>query len=108
MILLKLNTPALKIFQSKKSLVVEPITSYIKNFSISEKGNDIIITTAKMKVVINRSTQSITYTDLKNNIILAEAATYNKVCVILQLLVCKSRFNYTNGQRNGICYTKAC
>ncbi len=64
---------------AKQSLVVLPTASYLKNFSVSEKGNDIIITTAKVKVVINKTSQAITYTDLQNNIILAEANQYSKV-----------------------------
>ena len=63
----------------KKSLVVLPVTSYAKNFSVTEKDNDIVITTTKLKVLINRTTQAITYTDLQNNTVLAEANTYNKV-----------------------------
>jgi alpha-D-xyloside xylohydrolase len=69
----------LKNVPSKQSLVVLPVTSYAKNFSVAEKGNEIIITTAKLKVSINRSSQAITYTDLQNNIILAEADADNKV-----------------------------
>lgn len=63
----------------KQSLVVEPVKSYLKDFSVLEKDNDIVITTAKLKIIINRNSQAITYTDIKNNIILAEADVNNKV-----------------------------
>src|SRR5450631_2177773 len=69
----------LKYMEPKQSLVVLPVTSYAKNFSVAEKENNIIITTAKLKVSINRGSQAITYTDLQNNIIVAEADVDNKV-----------------------------
>ena len=64
---------------AKKSLVVEPVNSYLKNFSIAEKGNQIIITTAKLKILVNKNSEAITYSDLQNNVILAEANEHNKV-----------------------------
>lgn len=63
----------------KQSLVVEPVTSYIKDFSVAEKDNYIVITTAKLKIIINQNSQAIIYRDIKNNIILAEADANNKV-----------------------------
>ncbi len=63
----------------KQSLVVEPVVSYLKSFTVTEKGGDIIITTAKLKVILNRATQAITYTDLQNNVLLSEATANNKV-----------------------------
>ncbi len=39
----------------KQSLVVLPVTSYAKNFSVAEKDNNIIITTAKIKISINKN-----------------------------------------------------
>lgn len=63
---------------AKQSLVVLPVFSYVKKFGVTEKGNEIIIATARLKVIINRISQAITYTDLQNNIILAETNT-NKV-----------------------------
>ncbi len=70
---------SLKNLPPKQSLVVEPVSSYLKIFSLSEKGNEIIITTTKLKVIINRTSQAITYADLQNKIILAETETNNKV-----------------------------
>jgi alpha-D-xyloside xylohydrolase len=64
---------------AKKSLVVEPVNSYLKNFSIAEKGNQIIITTAKLMILVNKNSEAITYSDLQNNVILAEANEHNKV-----------------------------
>ena len=64
---------------NKKSLVVEGQPVYIKNYQVAESGNDISITTAKLKININRSTQAISYADLQGKIILAEAAVNNKM-----------------------------
>ena len=70
---------SLQQIEAKKSLVVEPVNSYLKNFSIAEKGNQIIITTAKLKILVNKNSEAITYSDLQNNVILAEANEHNKV-----------------------------
>ena len=63
----------LKELVDKQSLVVETKPSYLKNFSVAENKADIIITTAKLKITINRQTQAITYNDLSGTTILAEA-----------------------------------
>ena len=70
---------SLQQIEAKKSLVVEPVNSYLKNFSIAEKGNQIIITTAKLMILVNKNSEAITYSDLQNNVILAEANEHNKV-----------------------------
>src|SRR5665811_1036540 len=44
----------------KQSLVVLPVSSYIKNFSVANKGNGIVVTTRKLKIIVNRNTQAIT------------------------------------------------
>lgn len=56
-----------------QSLVVLPVSSYLKNFTISDNKGDINITTSKVKIKINKTNQSITYTDLNGDVILAEA-----------------------------------
>ncbi len=62
----------------KQSLVAKPINAFAKRFTVTEKDNNVVITTTRMKVLINKATQSITYTDLSDNIILAEGNEYNK------------------------------
>ncbi|MBC7687680.1 MAG: DUF4968 domain-containing protein, partial [Aquabacterium sp.] len=47
---------SLGIMANKKSLVVEGQSVYIKNYQVAERGNDISITTAKLKINITRST----------------------------------------------------
>ena len=65
--------------EGKQSLVVKPVNAYAKRFTVTEKDNKVIITTTRMKVLVNKETQAITYTDLSGNIILSEGDDYNKV-----------------------------
>ena len=57
----------------KKSLVVLPVKTYLKNFSVSANNDDVVIKTANLKIQVDKKTNAITYSDLKGNIILAEA-----------------------------------
>ena len=63
----------------KKSLVVESVKSYLKNFSVDQNKEQVVITTARMKIKVNRKTAAITFTDLSGNIILAEADENSKL-----------------------------
>ena len=63
----------------KKSLVViKPIVSK-RNFSVVDTREAIFITTAKLKIRVDRKTNAITYLDLKGNEILSESNSNNKV-----------------------------
>ena len=62
----------------KKSLVVLPVNSYLKDFSVKQTGGAVMITTSKLKIRINKKTNSITYSDPDNQVILAEAEPVNK------------------------------
>lgn len=62
----------------KKSLVVLPVKSYLKNFSVKEKGEDVVITTSKLNIKVEKKTNAITYSDLNDHVILAEADQINK------------------------------
>jgi alpha-D-xyloside xylohydrolase len=57
---------------SKQSLVVKKDLKNSTSFKISENGNEITITTSRLKVKVNKTTNSIRYTDLKDVLILAE------------------------------------
>lgn len=59
-------------FPSTKSLVINNAWKGVAKFSVTENKDEIIITTANLKIVVNRSTNAIKYTDLKGNVILAE------------------------------------
>src|SRR5690242_11415371 len=58
---------------AKKSLVVLPVSSYAKDFSVKENNGDVILTTARLQIKVNKKTNAITYSDLKGNVILAES-----------------------------------
>lgn len=62
----------------KQSLVVETKPTYLKSFAAADNKTDVIITTARLKITVNRQTQAITYSDLSGKIILAEADENNK------------------------------
>src|SRR5690242_10533759 len=62
----------LAVMPSKESLVVTKTGSFKRSFSVSEMNGAIIITTAKLKIKVDRKTNSISYYDLHNNEILSE------------------------------------
>jgi len=62
----------LPVFPSTKSLVINNEWRGVTKFSVSENKDEVIITTANLKIVVNRSTNAIKYTDLKGKVILAE------------------------------------
>jgi alpha-D-xyloside xylohydrolase len=65
---------------------------------VTDNPNDIFITTAKLKIAINRKTQAITYNDLSGKIILAEADENNKA--MKDTTVCR----YSNIQMYHVIY----
>ncbi len=65
-------------FPAKESLVVNNRWITTTKFSLTESLVEIVISTAKLKVVISKANQSITYTDLKNKVILSEARENGK------------------------------
>ena len=69
----------LPLFIEKPSLVITNDFKTAPGFSVSENGNELVLTTSKLKVVINRQTNAIKYTDLAGNTVLAEDDQQNKV-----------------------------
>ncbi|NHA08084.1 DUF5110 domain-containing protein [Mucilaginibacter sp. HC2] len=59
-------------FETKPSLVVNNSWKTPTLYQVAENKAEITITTAKLKVRVNKATNAITYTDLKGNIITAE------------------------------------
>jgi len=59
-------------FPPKTSLVIINDWKSTPKFTVSETTDEIIISTAKLKVKVNRNDQSISYTDPKNGVILSE------------------------------------
>jgi alpha-D-xyloside xylohydrolase len=59
-------------FETKASLVVNNSWKTPSPYQVAENKKEVIITTAKLKIRVNKATNAITYTDLKGNIITAE------------------------------------
>jgi len=62
----------LPVFPSIKSLVINNEWRGITKFTVSENKDDIIISTSNLKILVNRSTNAIKFTDLDGVTILAE------------------------------------
>jgi alpha-D-xyloside xylohydrolase len=68
----------LPLFIEKPSLVITNDFKTAPEFSVSENGNELVLSTSKLKVVINKQTNAIKYTDLDGNTVLAEDDSQNK------------------------------
>ena len=64
-------------FRNKQSLIIVPQTSKAK-YKVEEQGDNLIITTAAMRAVLNEGTGHITFYDLKDNVLLNEVAQGGK------------------------------
>ena len=64
-------------FRSKQSLIIVPQNSKAK-YKVEEQGDDLIITTAAMRAVLNEATGQITFYDLKDQVLLKEVAQGGK------------------------------
>ncbi len=64
-------------FVNKPSLVVNNKWHYAA-FDVTENKNEIVITTARLKVIVNKATNAITYTDLDGKLITSEDKSDNK------------------------------
>ena len=62
----------------KQSLVVVNNLKNSSTFKVTENAKEFIITTARLKVKVNKASNSIKYTDLKDVVILAEDASKGK------------------------------
>ena len=63
---------------SRSSLVVVDTSEKTPGFQLSERPEEFVISTGRLNIKVNRSTNSITYTDLNDVTILAEAGTAGK------------------------------
>ena len=64
-------------FRSKQSLIIVPQDSKAQ-YKVEEQGDDLIITTAAMRAVLNEATGQITFYDLKDQVLLKEVAQGGK------------------------------
>ena len=64
-------------FRNKQSLIIVPQKGKAK-YKVEEQGDDLIITTAAMRAVLNEATGQITFYDLKDQVLLKEVAQGGK------------------------------
>jgi alpha-D-xyloside xylohydrolase len=62
----------MKALPSTMSLVINNNWKTVTNFSVADNKDEIIITTANLKILVNKSTNAVKFTDLKGNLILKE------------------------------------
>jgi len=76
--IIEVKYTTLSAFPSKTSLVVNNEWAVTPKFKVAESLGEIIISTGRLKIKVNRSTNSIKYTDLNDVIILSEDETDGK------------------------------
>jgi alpha-D-xyloside xylohydrolase len=69
----------LPLILDKTSLVVNNEWKNTPNFAVEETSAEIVITTGKMMIVVNKQSNSIKYSDLNGNIILSEDNVQGKI-----------------------------
>lgn len=75
--IIRVQATAEQSFRSKQSLIIVPQNSKAQ-YKVEEQGDDLIITTAAMRAVLNEATGQITFYDLKDQILLKEVAQGGK------------------------------
>ena len=75
--IIRVQATAEQSFRSKQSLIIVPQNSKAK-YKVEEQGDDLIITTAAMRAVLNEATGQITFYDLKDQVLLKEVAQGGK------------------------------
>jgi alpha-D-xyloside xylohydrolase len=88
----------LETFPVKTSLVVNNKWQILPKFTLSVNPNEFIIATNRLKIKVDKVTNSIKYTDLKNNLILAEDGINGKkmseaVVAGINTYNCETEFN---------------
>jgi alpha-D-xyloside xylohydrolase len=76
--IIEVKYTVLNTFPEINSLVVNNSFAKPVNFQISEKGNDIIINTAKLKILVNRNTSAISYYSKDGQLITSEDNSNSK------------------------------
>lgn len=75
--IIRVQATAEQSFRSKQSLIIVPQNSKAQ-YKVEEQGDELIITTAAMRAVLNEATGQITFYDLKNQVLLKEVAQGGK------------------------------
>jgi alpha-D-xyloside xylohydrolase len=88
----------LPLFLDKPSLVITNTWSASPEYSVSDNSHEIIITTAKIRVIVNRQNNAVKFADLNGNTILSEDETRGKtmeanVVADIPVYTCTTLFN---------------
>lgn len=75
--IIRVQATAEQSFRSKQSLIIVP-QNFKAKYKVEEQGDDLIITTAAMRAVLNEATGQITFYDLKDQVLLKEVAQGGK------------------------------
>ena len=75
--IIRVQATAEQSFRNKTSLIILPQTSDVK-YKVEEQGDNLVITTAAMRAVLNEATGHISFFDLKGNVLLNEVAQGGK------------------------------
>ena len=75
--IIRVQATAEQSFRNKQSLIIVPQNSKAK-YKVEEQGDDLIITTAAMRAVLNEATGQIIFYDLKDQVLLKEVAQGGK------------------------------
>ena len=75
--IIRVQATAEQSFRSKQSLIIVPQNSKAQ-YKVEEQGDDLVITTAAMRAVLNEATGQITFYDLKDQVLLKEVAQGGK------------------------------
>lgn len=75
--IIRVQATAEQSFRSKQSLIIVPQNSKAQ-YKVEAGGDDLIITTAAMRAVLNEATGQITFYDLKDQVLLKEVAQGGK------------------------------
>jgi alpha-D-xyloside xylohydrolase len=70
--IIEVKFTSLAAMEHKNSLVINNEWKTVPAFTVSEKSGEIVITTERLKIKVNKSTEAISYTDLNDVLILAE------------------------------------
>ena len=75
--IIRVQATAEQSFRNKQSLIIVPQKGKA-NYKVEEQGDELIITTAAMRAVLNEATGQITFYDLKGQVLLNEVAQGGK------------------------------
>jgi alpha-D-xyloside xylohydrolase len=88
---------------NKPSLVIANEWKTVPAFTVNENADEIFITTSSLKIIIDRQTNAVKYTDLKGNIILSEDGLNGKkmeaaIIAGIPVYTCTTQFDSPAGE----------